>query len=89
MRRFNFCGAHIPSCTLTTQALNGDSVQFTLQNVYVDTMNAIASSATSQTPYYAYIAASFSYGKIGISESNGADDGGASPASDKSQLQER
>ena len=76
-------GGHFSSCTLTTQASNGDNVQFTLQLVVVESVNAIASSATSQSPHYAYVEAHLVYGAIQVSGPNGADDGGSSPSIDK------
>ena len=46
-------------------------------------MNAIASSATSQSPHYAYVEAHLVYGAIQVSGPNGANDGGSSPSIDK------
>jgi hypothetical protein len=77
-------GGHFSNCTLTTQASNGDHVQFTMQLVAVDSVNAIASSATSQSPHYAYVEAHLLYGGIQVSEPNGADDGGTSPSAETS-----
>jgi hypothetical protein len=79
-------GGHFSTCTLTTQASNGDHVQFTMQLVAVDSVNAIASAATSQSPHYAYVEAHLLYGAIQVSAPNGADDGGSSPAIDRASV---
>jgi hypothetical protein len=79
-------GGHFSNCTLTTQASNGDNVQFSLQLVVVESVNAIASSATSQSPHYAYVEAHLVYGAIQVSGSNGADDGGSSPSLDRTPV---
>jgi hypothetical protein len=79
-------GGNFSNCTLTTQASNGDNVKFTLQLVVVESVNAIASSATSQSPHYAYVEAHLLYGAIQVSEPNGADDGGSSPSIDKTPV---
>jgi Type VI secretion system effector, Hcp len=79
-------GGHFSTCTLTMQASNGDRVQFTMQLVAVDSVNAIASSATSQSPNYAYVEAHLLYGAVQVSAPNGADDGGSSPAIDRAPV---
>jgi hypothetical protein len=79
-------GGHFSTCTLTTQASNGDHVQFIMQLVAVDSVNAIASAATSQSPHYAYVEAHLLYGAIQVSAPNGADDGGSSPAIDRAPV---
>ena len=73
-------GANLGTCTLTTQASNGGTVQFTLRSVTVVSVTAIAGSPTSSHPRTAYVNAALNYGNISLVTSGGSgDDGGTSP----------
>jgi len=75
-------GTVIPSCTLTTQASNGDTVQFTLKSVAVVSVSALASAATAVAPATSYAKGTLTYTSISVLDAGGgADDGGASPGS--------
>jgi len=73
-------GGHFSSCTLTTQASSGDTIQFRFRNIGVQSVNAIASSAVDHSPRYAYTDAAFDYESIEVITSSAVDDGGAGPA---------
>jgi type VI protein secretion system component Hcp len=72
-------GEHYTSCTLTTQASSGESIEFKLNNVMIQSVNAIASSATGQSPRYAFIRADLEFESVEVRTSGGADDGGVGP----------
>lgn len=70
-------GAPYTSCTLTTQGASGGNITFTFQSVYVSTMNAVASSATSTTPKNTYVDAVLLYSSVQVNQGgNTIDDGG-------------
>ncbi|HVW69835.1 MAG TPA: type VI secretion system tube protein Hcp [Steroidobacteraceae bacterium] len=74
-------GTHFSSCTLTTQDSSGGSMEFRLSQVLVQSVNAIASSATSHAPRFAYVKADMAFGAVEVRTSTGVDDGGSSPNS--------
>ncbi len=70
-------GTPYTSCTLTTQGASGGNITFTFQTVYVSTMNAVASSATSTTPKNTYVDAALLYSSVQVNQGgNTIDDGG-------------
>jgi type VI protein secretion system component Hcp len=81
-------GEHFATCTLTTQASSGENIELTLKNVAIQSVDAIASSATGQLPRYAFIKAELQFESIQVRTSGGVDDGGVGPGTDGWNLKE-
>jgi hypothetical protein len=72
-------GSHFTTCTLKTQDSSGGNIEFTLNLVAVQSVNAIASSAGGDFPRYAFVKADLEFGSIQVRTSGAVDDGGAGP----------
>lgn len=73
-------GGHFTTCTLTTQASNGEQIKFLLKPVAVDSVKAIASSAGGHALRFAFTEVQMEYGSVEVVTSGGIDDGGSGPA---------
>ena len=73
-------GTIMPTCTLSTLASNGDTVQFVMTSVQVKSVAAQASSVSVAAPATSFVNAVLGYGSVTVIDTgSGADDGGASP----------
>jgi hypothetical protein len=73
-------GTVMPTCTLSTLASNGDTVQFVMKSVQVKSVAAQASSANVAAPAASFVNAVLGYASVTVIDiGSGADDGGASP----------
>lgn len=68
------------TCTLSTLASNGDTVQFIMKSVQVRSVAAQASSASVTSPAASFVNAVLGYASVTVVDTGGGtDDGGASP----------
>lgn len=73
-------GTVMPTCTLSTVASNGDTVQFVMTSVQIKSVAAQASSASVAAPAASFVNAVLGYASVTVIDTgSGADDGGASP----------
>ena len=73
-------GTVMPTCTLSTVASNGDTVQFLMKSVRVKSVSALASAASVAAPATSFVNAVFSFASVSVVDTGGGtDDGGASP----------
>jgi type VI protein secretion system component Hcp len=83
-------GEHYTTCTLTTQTSSGETIEFILKNVEVQSANAVASSATGQLPRYAFVRAELDFESLEIEyrQTGGVDDGGVGPTTGGGDIQQ-
>jgi hypothetical protein len=73
-------GTVMSTCTLSTLASNGDTVQFIMKSVQVKSVAAQASSASVAAPAASFVNAVLGYASVTVVDTGGGtDDGGASP----------
>jgi hypothetical protein len=73
-------GTVMPTCTLSTVASNGDTVQFVMKSVQVKSVSALASAASVATPATSFVNAVLGFTSVTVVDTGGGtDDGGASP----------
>lgn len=73
-------GTVMSTCTLSTVASNGDSVQFIMKSVRIKTVSAMSSAASVAAPATSFVNAVFGFASLSVVDTGGGtDDGGASP----------
>lgn len=73
-------GTVMSSCTLSTVASNGDSVQFLMKSVQIKSVSAMSSAASVAAPATSFVNAVLGFASVTVVDTGGgADDGGASP----------
>lgn len=73
-------GTVMPTCTLSTVASNGDSVQFVMKSVQIKSVSAMSSAANVAAPATSFVNAVLGFASVTVVDTGGgADDGGASP----------
>ena len=65
--------------TWAAQDSSGGNIEFTLNLVTVQSVNAIASSAGGNSPRYAFVKADSEFGSIQVRTAGSVDDGGVGP----------
>jgi hypothetical protein len=73
-------GTVMSSCTLSTVASNGDSVQFIMKSVQIRSVSAMSSAASVAAPATSFVNAVLGFASVTVVDTGGGtDDGGASP----------
>ncbi len=73
-------GTVMPTCTLSTVASNGDTVQFVMKSVQIKSVSALASAASVAAPATSFVNAVLGFASVTVVDTGGGpDDGGASP----------
>jgi len=73
-------GIVMSTCTLSTVASNGDSVQFVMKSVRIKSVSALSSAASVAAPATSFVNAVLGFASLSVVDTGGGtDDGGASP----------
>jgi hypothetical protein len=73
-------GTVMSTCTLSTVASNGDSVQFIMKSVRIKSVSAMSSAASVAAPATSFVNAVLGFATMSVVDTGGGtDDGGASP----------